>query len=169
MNFNVSDISRIRVRGTFNIDILYLQDINNWSLHIYEADNHSEFKSKENIIFGRYFDTDIAAKNEGDYISLSVRITCTEPILNTIDCKVYRPKFISLMSNDNSLIIRELLSQDTDFDVINNQPVIISTNSICNKFANDLVLNDKRQLPILMFTHDSSSIKDLYDINYIAK
>lgn len=167
-DFNVSDFSRLRVRGTFNIDILYLQDINNWSLHIYEADNHSEFKSKDNIIFGRYFDTDIAAKNEGDYISLSVRITCTEPILNTIDCKVYRPKFISLLSNDNSLIIRELLSQDIDFDVINNQPVVISTNSICNKFANDLVLNDKRQLPVLMFTHDSSSIKDFIDINYIT-
>lgn len=165
-SFNIESCSNIKLKGIYDINSIFLKDEYNWCLRFEEHDNLSQFKSTDTIFHGRIFTTDIAIKLDKSCTFLSVRTTCTEPSLNSEDCKVYRPKFVHLLCRDTQLRVYELSDiNTTSLDFLSEVSYEISTNSDCNNLAKDIIFNSNRQLPVLLFTSKNEA---LYDINFIS-
>ena len=155
-SFDLALLPDIKIKEAFSVNTMFLQDRANWSFRTSEPDNFAEFDDQgpEAIILGRSFITNIAVQENAKYVTLSYKCECKEPKTNKKDCKVFRPKFLKPICRDENFIVKELPETSAQYDRIFEKCISIDTNSISNHLATDLILNEARQLPVLLFTGD---------------
>lgn len=167
----------IEANTDYDISLFAVKEENAWTLRLLEPNNDSENTNKakpsedENTSGEsssapprerhpeRIFITNISVKQTENDVKLAVRITCREPNINREDCAAYRPAFLYMIYEDEDLLLTEGNIESSDYP-INGDEIVLNTKSgeECTKFCHELLLNEERQLPIVLapsqFTDD---------------
>ena len=152
-SFDISLLPDIQIRDPFHVNTFYLEELKNWTFRLNTPDSGIEFETTPNEkIEGRSFIDNIAIKEEDKYVAFSYKCACKEPQENQNDCRVIRPLFIKQFCRDNNFFVKELPDVGREYDRLRSTAIVVESNSYANHLAEDLILNEKRQLPVLLLS-----------------
>ncbi len=153
-SFDIMSLPELKIRDPFHVNAFYYEEYKNWTFRLSAPDSGIEFEEKmpTERIEGRSFIDNISVKESTKFVTFSYKCACKEPLENQIDSRVIRPLFIKTICRDNSFLVKELPDTSYDYDQIRSNAITVQENACCNHLATDLILNDKRQLPVLLLT-----------------
>lgn len=162
--FDMSSFENIEPHFDLDVRTYSSKEEGTWTLCLTELG----LRQEEN--FGREFISDVSVTREIGRTVLGIRIACKEPADAEGDAKVMRPAFVRSLWRDSKLVITEhdipcqfafrfadkgneaREKASINDPLIEGSPLEINGNSDveCLDFVQKLVLNENRQLPILV-------------------
>ena len=139
-----------------HIDMTSLLTEGMWALHLKEPDSQTKDRS---AVIGRFFITEVALKQEEDYVSLAVRVDVLDPLQGTHEVDyAFRPAFIRKLFSNKKLRIKQadLLRYDESYSVNNSHGL---------RHMMDVLKSQDNYMPSVIFTYSMEKRKviDLVD------
>lgn len=162
--FDMSPFENIKPHFDLDVRTYGYKEDGIWTLCL------TELGLRQEQNYGREFISDVSVTRKTGRTVLGIRIACKEPADAEGEAKVMRPAFVRNLWRDSKLVITEHdipikfafrfidkgneAKQNTSINepLIEGSPIEINGNSEveCMEFTQKLVLNEKRQIPILL-------------------
>ena len=108
-SISMGDLKSVHINEGYTVDIINLPQQKIWALRLIEPDLSTRFENNVEIscaVPGRIFQTDIAFSIADDVFQCGVKITVSEPNVQTEPCKAYRPSLIQVLAENPLLDLR---------------------------------------------------------------
>lgn len=190
--FNIKDMFGFKLLSEMDIRLFNFEEENSWAMRITEPDNRAEFNNGAMAdsleISGRSFITEVALHKNDRNVTLAIQIICKEPKANVRDALSFRPAFVKSLFKDNEMEMVEsgissMFRFRKSYDekgAIQGEPILID-NSNADDFVREVMLNARRQMPIILCPEsvyemtypsmgfvDGKSIEEERNINSLA-
>ena len=142
----------------FDIRIAFDSKRSIWALRFFEFSNNPE-------VPGQSFVTEVTVSKESGSVMMAIRTTCREPV-GSPPARVFRLWYIRHgLMQDEDLILTEAYT-DRQYP-ISGKPIIVNGKSkdSCSHFSENLLLNSRRQFPLILVTDPKKydAYKDIFD------
>lgn len=108
-NISTGDLKSVHINEGYTVDIINLPQQKIWALRLIEPDLSTRFENNVEIscaVPGCIFQTGIAFSIADDVFQCGVKITVSEPDVQTEPCKAYRPSLIQVLTENPLLDLR---------------------------------------------------------------
>lgn len=149
--FSLSSLRSFRIDRGYVVDVVYIDEIKSWSLQLVEPD--LGLGSKTEPVAGRIFTTDIAFRINNGVVECGFCTRVSDPEYVEKKASVFRLGVIKKLVRNPKLGLTQVTQ-------LVEEPIRVDTSGKAEALRN-LLLDENRQLPVVIFTEVCKDIPEL--------